>query len=293
MSLLDKIRLAAEQAAVMVHDWVVSAGGKRVVFEDEEIEITHDRGNSGTAIVSFSGIGMKMGGAQAEEFRKSLSGTAHDIYYVKDKSRHWYNTSFDRIADILNQDLARRRIRHVLTLGNSMGGFGAIAFAGRLKGCHSAIAFAAQSSVDPSIVPWDRRYRRFTDSITQWAGLDAAKLLVPNINYTLFFGDVSPIDTRHARRMARVGCPTMSIYVMAGAGHGVAGFLKRHGVLHELVQTLVSHQGQRVDASAILKDLEHQQLGIGRLRPAARARPVPAERRRPQQRPRRAPAAAP
>jgi hypothetical protein len=292
MSILDKIRLAAGQIFSRGRDREAPADGMHLLFEDDEIEISHERGNSGTAIVSFSGIGMKMGGAQIEEFRKSLAGTSHDIYYVKDKSRHWYNSSFDRISDLLNRDMARRKIRHVLTLGNSMGGFGAIAFAGRLRGCHSAIAFAAQSSVDPSIVPWDRRYRKFTDSVTEWAGLDAAKLLVPSVNYTLFFGDVSPIDTRHARRMAQTGRRNMSIYVMVGAGHGVAGFLKRQGVLHELVQTLISQKGGRFDASAILKGLEHQQLGKGRPGPAAGARPAPPQRRPPKQRPR-APAAAP
>jgi hypothetical protein len=228
----------------------------QMLYEDDEIEISYEPGNNATAIVSFSGIGMKMGGVQIEEFRKSLAGTENSVYYVKDKYRHWYNGSFDRISDLINGDFSKRKIDRVLTLGNSMGGFGAIVFAKALQGCQAAIAFSAQSSVDPAIVPWDRRYRKFTDSVSQWVGLDAVKLLAPNVNYKLFYGDVSPIDVRHARRLANAACANMSVYVLEGAGHGVAGFLKRHGILHPLVQALVGDGGQNFDASTILQNVK-------------------------------------
>lgn len=232
----------------------------QMLYEDDGIEISFEPGNNATAIVSFSGIGMKMGGVQIEEFKKSLAGTDNSVYYVKDKDRHWYNSSFDRIGDVINEDFAKRNIGRVLTLGNSMGGFGAIAFAKVLKGCQAAIAFSAQSAIDPSVVPWDRRYRKFTDSVSQWVGLDAAKMLVPHVNYKLFYGDVSNFDTRHAQRMANADHANLSVYVMAGAGHGVAGFLKRKGVLHPLVQALIADGGQDFDASTILQSLNYKTL---------------------------------
>ena len=245
------------------------AGDLRVVHSSQDIEITHDPGRSRTAIVSFSGIMGKTGWVQAEEFRKSLAGTPHNVYYVKDKTRHWYNGSFQQIADILNEDFKRRKIRRVLTLGNSMGGFGAIIFAGRLNGCRAAIAFAPQSSVDPAIVPWERRYRRHTDSVTEWVGLDARKLFVGHVNYTVFFGDDAPVDMRHAKRLVARPRPNVSVYLVGGTGHGVARYLKMHGVLHELVQALTGKGDERCDVQAFLKGLEYRVLTSPRLATAA------------------------
>jgi hypothetical protein len=232
----------------------------RVVHTSQEIEITHDPGTSRTAIVSFSGIKGMTGYVQAEEFRKSLAGTPHNVYYVKDKARHWYNGSFDQIVEILNTDFRRRRIRRVLTLGNSMGGFGAIIFAGRLKGCRAAIAFAPQSSVDPTIVPWERRYRKHTDSVAEWAGLDAKKLFADHVNYAVFFGGDAPNDMRHAKRLAARPRPNVSVYLLAGTGHGVARHLKMQGVLQELVQRLTNEDEARDAVRAALKDLEYRVL---------------------------------
>jgi hypothetical protein len=176
---------------------------------------------------------MGLGGIQIEEFRKSLTGASNDIYFVKDKTRHWYNSSFHKISDLLNEDLSSQGIKSCDTLGNSMGGFGAIIFAGQLRGCRSAIAFSAQSAVDPAIVPWEQRYKTYTDTVSHWTGLDATKLLDPDINYILFFGNNDPVDIRHATRMAITEYHNVAIYVFLRAGHNLAEWL-----MHENPVTL-------------------------------------------------------
>ena len=70
-----------------------------IVFSDEATEITHLPGTSGTAVISFAGIGMGLGGVQIEEFRQSLAGTPNDLIFVKDRSRTWYNDSFDKVSN--------------------------------------------------------------------------------------------------------------------------------------------------------------------------------------------------
>jgi hypothetical protein len=237
-----------------------SSGRVRLLYNDDEIEITHEPGNSQAAIISFSGIGMGLGGIQIEEFRKSLSGTSNDIYFVKDKTRHWYNSSFHKICDLLNQDLSCQGINHAITLGNSMGGFGAIIFAGQLRACRSAIAFSAQSAVDPAIVPWEQRYKTYTDTVSHWTGLDATKLLDPDINYILFFGNNDPVDIRHATRMAIAEYPNVAIYVFLRAGHNLADYLKQEGVLHQLIEALVREQGHCLDFATLLRDVQYHAL---------------------------------
>lgn len=234
----------------------------QILYNDDKIEIAHERGDGRVAIISFSGIGFGLGGIQIEEFRKSLSGISNDIYFVKEKARHWYNSSFRQICDFLNEELSRRGIDSAVTLGNSMGGFGAIIFAGELLGCRSAIAFSAQSAVDPAIVPWEERYRQYTDTVSQWAGLDATQLLHQNINYTLFFGNHDPLDIRHAARMAAAECSNMSIYIISNAGHDLANFLKRDGVLRHLIETLVREERHCLDFATVLQDVRYRALKL-------------------------------
>jgi hypothetical protein len=234
----------------------------RFLHKDDEIEITHEPGNSRVAIISFSGIGMGLGGIQIEEFRKSLAGTAHDIYFVKDKTRHWYNSSFRQICDLLNADLSRQGIDYAITLGNSMGGFGAIIFAGQLRGCRSAIAFSAQSAVDPTIVPWEQRYKMYTDSVSHWTGLDATKLLNPDINYTLFFGNNDPIDIRHATRMAAADCSNINIYMFLRAGHDLANYLKRENILHRIIVALAREESHCPHFATLLRDVQYHALKL-------------------------------
>jgi hypothetical protein len=235
----------------------------RILHKDDELEITHQSGDSQIAIISFSGIGMGLGGIQIEEFRKSLSGTSRHIYFVKDKTRHWYNSSFHKICDLLNEELSCRGIDYAITLGNSMGGFGAIIFAGQLRGCRCAIAFSAQSTVDPTIVPWEQRYRRYTNTVSHWAGLDAKNLLRPDVNYVLFFGDGDPLDIRHAKRIAAAESPNLTIYVFPSAGHDLADYLKREGVLHHLIRTLVGEERDCLDLAPVLRDVRYDALQAG------------------------------
>lgn len=232
----------------------------RLIYQDDEIEITHEPGESRVAIVSFSGVGMGLGGIQFEEFRNSLAGVPNDIYFVKDKPRQWYNSSFGTLSNVLNKDLSYRGVEHVITLGNSMGGFGAIIFAGQLRGCRSAIAFSAQSAVDPAIVPWEQRYRIYTENVARWAGLDATKLLHPNVNYALFFGNDDPFDIRHAARMAAAKSINVTICIFPGAGHDLATYLKQKGVLRQLIEMLVSDERRSLDFATVLRDLRYQVL---------------------------------
>jgi hypothetical protein len=140
--------------------------------------------------------------------------------------------------------------------------FGAIIFAGQLRGCRSAIAFSAQSAVDPAIVPWEQRYKAYTDTVSHWTGLDATKLLHSDINYTLFFGNEDPIDIRHATRMATTEYLNVTIYVFSRAGHNLADYLKQNGVLHQLIDALVREEGHCLNFSTLLRDVQYHALKL-------------------------------
>ena len=225
------------------------------IYGDDLIEISHEMGDGDEGIVSFTGIGFGMGGIQVEEFRKSLAASTNHIYYVKDKSRHWYNSSAEKITNFLNAEFSCRRISKVITVGNSMGGFGAILFAASLDGCHRAIAFAAQSAIDPSIVPWDQRFNKLTSSVKSWAGLDAVKSLRRDVSYFAFFGANDPIDVRHAERLIEANSPNMTVCLIENSGHDVSFDLKKAGVLSPLMKALVDSDADCVDFKSLLRDV--------------------------------------
>jgi pimeloyl-ACP methyl ester carboxylesterase len=225
-----------------------------VIYTDDAVEITYTAGETDSAVVVFTGIGFGMGGLQIPEFRRTLSaGMAHHVYFVIERSRHWYNDTLDRIVDALNASIAQTR---VTTLGNSMGAFGAIVFARRLRGCVRAVAYAPQSAMDPAIVPWDTRFIALTNTVAQWNGLDATREIAPGVEYFLVFGDGDPRDTRHAARFNPAA--NVSIYLIGGIGHHVAARLADRGLLKGITAALVNSDDPRRDVEDVLRDVPHR-----------------------------------
>jgi pimeloyl-ACP methyl ester carboxylesterase len=224
-----------------------------VIYTDDEVEITYAEGQTDSAVVVFTGLGFGTGGLQVPEFRRTLSGQLHHIYFVIERARHWYNSTLDRITDALNTAITQTR---VTTLGNSMGGFGALAFARRLPHCVRAIAFAPQSAMDPAIVPWDTRFTEFTKSVKRWNGLDATREIISGVEYFMVLGALAFGDLRHAARFAVA--PNVTIYTIEGYGHEVSGDLSRVGLLKALTQALVNATDPRREVADALRGVEYR-----------------------------------
>jgi hypothetical protein len=210
-----------------------------LLFDDETCRIVHERGDNGRAVISFAGVGYALGGIQVEEFRRSLDGSHFDIYYVIDKERRWYNRCYDAVLATINRSLGERRIAETFTLGNSMGGFGAVLFAGALAECRRAIAFSPQSSVCPVVVPFEDRWREWTQYISDWRVPDAVPQMRRGLSYVLFFGAADPRDRRHIDRFAAGAGETLPCRIDESA-HGVAAEIKRHGLLVPLLDALLT-----------------------------------------------------
>jgi hypothetical protein len=232
------------------------------LFNDESLEISFMPGSGGDAVVSFAGVGLhylgKDGPMQTEEFAKSLETSTVDTYFVKDKLRHWFFESADRIVEILNRHLQSRKTAATTCIGNSMGGFGAIYFAPRLHNCRNSIAFAPQSSINTLIVPWESRWMDWRASLAPGAGLDAAKSLDPGVSYTIFAGVRDRSDLRHVRRLVNKAPKSLTAIGLLNAGHGAARRLKRRGALEPLVLSLLA--GRREEAMTALRRIPHDIL---------------------------------
>jgi len=145
----------------------------RLALERDDVRISSQPGTSDVLVVAFAGVGHALGGLQTEEFRKILSridqASACHLIWVIDKRRVWYNEGVaEAVAAWVNTYIAEARINAVVTLGNSLGGFGAIVFARRLVNCVQAIAFCPQSSVKSDLVPFETRWPEWRAAISAW-----------------------------------------------------------------------------------------------------------------------------
>ena len=211
----------------------------KIACDDDDLRISFRDAGSRVAVVAFTGIGHRLGGIQTEEFKKSLADGNPSTIFVIDKKRRWYNHGLSaRVIDTVNGLLiGMEAAEKVVTLGNSMGGFGAVAFAGRLRRCTTAIAFCPQSSAHPEIASFDCRWMDLRSEITDWDFPDAAPLMVTHVRYHIFFGAKDHTDGQHAARLS--GASNVSVNAMPGCGHGTAAFMKQQGTLYPTIRKLI------------------------------------------------------
>ena len=207
------------------------------------IRITHKTGSEPTAIVSFAGVGHSSEKIQKPEFVETLRNIGVDChaFHVIDADRYWYNKAADSIIQHLRPQLSP--LSQTITLGNSMGGFGALYFASHLPHCGRALAFAPQFSVAPNFMPrFDDRWGAFTKKIPHHSLDHALKGAADTVDYVIFFGADDQHDLLHAQRFMTFQDLPITIIYVENCGHDVARFLKEKGGLPKLVNHLVTHR---------------------------------------------------
>lgn len=119
------------------------------------------------------------------------------------------------------------RFSEVVMTGTSMGGYAACAFAPLAPGCIS-VALSPQSTLDPSLVPWETRFP--TGRAADWSGLfaDAATGAASAKRVFLLYDPLRADDAAH---IARFDTPNITRLRMRYADHKTAVFLRRAGLL--------------------------------------------------------------
>ncbi|MEL7689621.1 hypothetical protein [Citromicrobium bathyomarinum] len=215
--------------------------GFEALHHDEHLRVTRlaDDADSDahTVFVCFTGIKQGLGGLGAEEFVGSTRREGHTALFVSDLQRSWYN-GFppEHLQTILRPYVEGRR---VITLGNSMGGFGAI-WAAQWLGAERAIAFAPQFSVHPDIVPGETRWTEWRNRISEWRVPSLLDSFADGTDYFVFHGDA---DSEHYHQFPER--PNILNVVIADSGHGPAAKLKEAGVLGEVFAQCLSGKDPR------------------------------------------------
>jgi pimeloyl-ACP methyl ester carboxylesterase len=222
------------------------------IVDDPVLRIAIARGDTDVAVVSFSGIEHELGQVPREEFVNTLAGNRHSHFFVVDKQRSWYNATAPAILSTLVPRL--RDFRRVVTIGNSMGGFGAIYFASRLPNCRTAIAFVPQFSADPEIVPGETRWKEHRARLSAWPVRHAMVDANGEVAFHTFFGSSDTRDQAHLALFKTHATMGTSIFSLPDAAHGVAKYLRQRNLLRPVLDAAILKDTGATGIRSLLAD---------------------------------------
>jgi len=226
-----------------------------VIAESDALRILFVPGSGASAdvVLSFTGVALRMGGIAQPEFARSLANQAvmRDTYFIIDRNPTWYNHSDQEILDVLAPRLAGRRVH---TLGNSMGGFGAILFSRLLAPCVSATAFVPQYSIRTDLVPFETRWTERAALVSQWRHPTCLSGTTTANPPTVFCGADRAGDLQQAGLIHAGMGGQCAVFIIADCGHDVARHLRERGALADLLDTAMSFPGQ---PARIAQRLDH------------------------------------
>lgn len=222
-------RLLGRRAGVRSTSRKVPLIGTELLHEDDTLRVSRSGDpDADTVILCFTGLQQRMGGIGPEEFVASAQLDGASAIFVTDKTRSWFNElEAERVVELLAPHIAGRRIH---TLGNSMGGFGAI-WITRYLPVSTSLAFAPQFSVHPEIVPDETRWPAARAAISNWRYPSLEDHFVSRTRYVTISGKAG--DNVQWTRLPTL--PNARHYIVADADHGVAAMLKQHGLLREVI----------------------------------------------------------
>lgn len=232
-----------------------------ITFEDDHLRIAENGVESEKTIIIFSGI---HGGY---DFRDTLSEIQCRKIWITDKARSWYNAP--GLGTAIDRYLAGIDAGRSVSLGVSLGGFGAVLFGARLK-VRRAVAFSPQIVIDSAgLGSHDLRWRENTDPYAPLMFPDIiGALQTPGPEFYVFMGlnDADDLyqrgfipaecnesvtffdwEGRHWRdRLNRVKTITKPVRCLDFMGrrfqlftHDVVTPLKKYGVLRQMVTELL------------------------------------------------------
>ena len=210
----------------------------RTVADRPDLKITFAPGESKEAVVVFNSIFAKAAGEGEAEFLGTASGGgARPVFFVTDPMRAWFQGAdvADRITDTLGDAFVAERVAPKLTLGVSMGGYGAIVFAPRI-GARIALGLGAQWDVGPNAQ--ETAWREERARIDKFRLGPAGDHIDGSVKVRVVHG---ARDRWHSQQYA--GHPGVRAWLKPKRGHNIARFLKEDGLLTPLVEAAYRGRG--------------------------------------------------
>lgn len=184
--------------------------------------ITRYQADPARLILVFASAGQDGLGEPLEEFRASLRPLGVSMAFVIDRSPCWFNHS-ETPAALAHAASLAARYPHTGVLGESMGGSGAILFAGLSPHVGRTLALTPQYSVAHPFIAFDSRFAphgaAHPDQLHWSFTAPQARKRIH-----ILFGNTEWLDTVHAGMYLAEG---YDVRFIDGAGHLVGQHLKR------------------------------------------------------------------
>ena len=215
------------------------------VFEDEELRLRWLPGRLPRMVVVFTGMKARFGGAPVDEFARSAAcGGQNNVLFVTDRRATWYAAPglWRRIVRFVRYLRRSEGMREVLTLGTSMGGFGALLLPRDVRVLR-AVAFAPQVTMDPEILADDR----WPPVKARWGTLPARSVAdvvaSGRTQYYVAAGAGCAEDMAHLDLLPDT--PRVRRYLLPDGRHNPARALKEAGLLPIVVAAMLRGQDRR------------------------------------------------
>lgn len=209
-----------------------------ILIKDDNLEIQWLQGRSDRLVVSFTGIGRKSTPkVSGIEFPKiSWQDGKNSVLFVIDRNRSWYNREglADRITEVVVDTARQHGLGDILTLGNSMGGYGAVLFANRV-GANKAISFAPQFTMNDDVLR-DSRWQTYKQQMTGFTVNSLAECMDSPAQFIVLHGGRGQ-DRKHYLRFPTG--PNISHFIVPRRTHAVATHLRTAGSLAPLIDALM------------------------------------------------------
>ena len=218
------------------------ANEARLIRRDRDLAVAWLPGSSTRLVLVFISIRYEALDPQVLEFRGIASDNGRNhVLFINDRERSWYSAPGlrDRIADLVRRFVARHGIEEIWSIGNSLGGYGAILFCDRLP-ISKVVAFVPQLLMSKEALA-QPNWANYVAPIRDGVERDLIPIMAAaDCRFHIVTGDRFADDLLHMGHLRKTlpDAPKVRIVTAPGQSHYVAKWLKDHGQLAKLVTAL-------------------------------------------------------
>ncbi|OIQ38979.1 MAG: hypothetical protein BM560_17235 [Roseobacter sp. MedPE-SWde] len=207
----------------------------RSLCDEAGADIRALSGREDAGIVVFTSYNANAAKRGLLEFAASASnqGARHCIF-VTDRRQGWFQGSdfSSAVLRTISDYVARYRLKRLMAVGVSMGGYGAISYAAQI-GADSALAFAPQYCPHPDRFPEDTRWAEARARIREFSRPSLHESMRSKTQYTLLHGRWSAEDSLHWQAFPQGS--NIDHFLADRKSHDVIDPLREAGVLYPIV----------------------------------------------------------
>ena len=213
--------------------------------DDRRLRVWRHRGQSNRLVVCFSGVGRDWRAPPRLELAKTAcaAGRDHALYFA-DPARSWLNAPLlaEEIAGLIEAEVARTGATQVVALGHSLGGFSALVLSGFTR-FDVVLALSPQMSIDPALVPDERRWSTLRARIPAFRIRAASDHMARATQHYVLFGTAAREAPQ--RRLLRPA-PNVQCFDLPRVRHDSVVRIHQAGVLDEVVQLAFAGRTRRL-----------------------------------------------